>query len=210
MSMTPVPPVQATPTPRQAGKVWPTVIGTLAIVFGAGGLLAYGCLGVLVSVFMGVIARVFREAAEKNPQMEMQAAQFEVMAESVWMMLTSNLVAGGLAVVLLVGGLGVTGRKGYGVRWCMTWAGLKFLYAIPAAMLGYYMSAEQFKRMQEATVDSGNQVPAGIFTLMQSMGVVGVVLQVLWLWAGPVFLLIWFARRSVKDEVRSWGGEGSG
>ncbi|MHC5003962.1 MAG: hypothetical protein ACYTJ0_12640 [Planctomycetota bacterium] len=201
------PPQRGGPLPPRRGgsSVWPVVIGTLAIVFGAGSMLGYGCLGTAGMLMISVMSTSFEQMAQSNPQMQIQVAQFDVLSNYMVPSLVSNLVAGLLGIVLLIGGIGVVGRRSYGAKATVVWAILKMLYALPAVYLAYRMGMDQFEAMEEAA--AGQNVPAaagGVFSFLRIFGPVGAVLQMLWLWALPLFLLIWFARMKVRTEVATW------
>jgi hypothetical protein len=199
----PAPPRQGGALRRPGGgSAWPIVIGTLSIVFGAGGFLAYGCFGTLGMAMLSFLQSWFEDLAETNPQFEVQAAQFAAMSGYTLPLLIQNAIAGVLGVLLLIGGIGVVSRRRYGVTTSLVWCILKVLYVFPAAWIGYTMSMAQFEAMEEAAVQQG--VSNLGFGMLSTMGWVGSVIQLLWLLVWPVFMLIWFLRPKIRAETATW------
>ena len=87
------------------------------------------------------------------------------------------------------------------------WSIGKILYAVPAAIIGYLMNVAMFEAMQEAAGSSPAPMPAGFFGVLQKLGAAGAVLGLLWFWALPVFLLVWFSRSRIRDEVAGWDAQ---
>ncbi len=59
--------------------------------------------------------------------------------------------------------------------------------------------------LQEMQAQDPNLAVIGT-TAMQGFAAVGVVFALLWGLALPVFMLIWFARRTIKEQVAQWEG----
>ncbi len=173
---------------------WPTMIGIIAVVFGVLGVLG-GCSGLVFNVF----AAIWGSSMQWMP--EVQKAQFEVMRQYVVPTSISMVVATVVAAWLLVAGIGVLRRRPWSRGATVGWAVAKIIYAIPA----YFLNKAQFEAMEQAAIDSGTPMPTGrIFTIMQSVVVPMMGCSMLWTWALPLFLIIWFRRASVKTEVERW------
>jgi hypothetical protein len=201
MSTAQTPPTQPVRVVGTQRKAWPTVIGVLCIILGVCGVLAYGCLGSVQSIMSGVVAASFEEMAQADPDMQGQAAQLRVSRDYMWVSLASNLIAGGLGVLLVIAGIGLAGRNPWGARLCVTWSILKIIYAVGAVLLAFWIGRETMRAMQE----SAEPAPVSlILMLVGRLGMIGAVLQLLWLWLGPVLLLVWFGRPSVRREVADW------
>ena len=168
------------------------MIGTIAIVFGILGALG-GCLGLV----MGPVMKALFEVMPTQ-----QAAGMSWMSEWQWWMLTGSLLGLTLGVLLLVGGLGLQSRRGWGRRVCLGWAGLKVLLVVVNAIIQFQMALDQAEAMKN---DPNVQaMPAQFAIIMESFGMIGVIVGVIWGWALPVFLLVWLSRRKIRAEVQSW------
>ena len=210
------PPILPTTDPAASFRkptVWPMVIGIIAIIIGSLGALQYVC-GSGVSVMAGFIEEKMQDfaAAQPNPGMDVQTAPFKAMREHMPSTLAANCSAALLSVTLLMGGIGLVRRRCWSGRTLNIWAGLKMLHALPAAYAGYVMGQAMMEAMAEAAQASGagvGQIPPGIFKFFASLGPLWMVIQILWWWALPVFMLIWFARRPIREEIASWRSESS-
>lgn len=182
-------------TPQRPSN-WPTVIGIIAIVFGALGIL--GGLWNAAAVFM-----VDTMASMMPPG---QADTFEVMREwRVWTVVF-GLMAAVLAVLLLAAGIGLLQRKRGSVQLSRTWAVLKMLFVVGNSVFGYLVQQGTLAALAQQDPNFG-KLPG------QFIGVIGVftiVFIIIWGWALPVFMLIWLSRKKVKADVSRWtpGGRG--
>ncbi len=189
------------PPPSDPAEVppstWPTVIGVIAIVLGGLGAL-FGCLGAFSPLFMGMMQSVVPEG---------QVTGLEGMMDwAVWLVAVS-IVSMLIAVLLLVAGIGITKRRAWGPKVALVWAGLKMIFVIVHSVASYLIQIAQFEAMQEAMANDQN-MPAGMGalmgSLMQAFGIFGLLIGVLWGWALPVFLFIWFARKKIRTETAGW------
>ena len=165
---------------------WPTVIGIIAIVLGAGGILV-GLWGAAAPLLM----RWFSWAMIQGQAESLQA----------WLPWTvsSSLAAAAVAILLLVGGLKLVKRNPAAPRLLRLWAILKLLVAVFMTIVGILVQNDQFEAIQGST--GAMPLGPGFFDLMAG---IGVVLSVVWYGALPVFMLIWFARKKSKAEVAGW------
>jgi len=169
---------------------WPKVLGIIAIVLGAMAALG-SCIGAGASFFAGAMVDLVPEG---------QASGLEgMMAWQTWLVGLSVL-ATGLGIGLLVGGIGLLRRRAYAATACLGWAALKMVYVLASAFVGYQVNVAQFEAMQNDPNMAG--MPAGF---MGAVSLFGAVLGVLWGWALPIFILVWFSRRPIREEVESWG-----
>ena len=174
---------------------WPTVVGIVGIVFGALGVLG-GLIGAVSSLLTDSIMRsVAPGIAAGQPDVQ---AMLDVATR--WKGLTLALAVVGLAVaaILLVGGIQLVRRRQNSIKNLRIWAAAKMLLVVANAILGVLIQQATFKVMQQTLRAS---VPAGFGSMI---AVFSVVFGLVWGWALPVFLLIWFARQKIKDEVTSW------
>ena len=113
-----------------------------------------------------------------------------------------------IAIVLLIGGIGLTKRSPWSPKTCRTWAGLKMLLVVYSSIIGYLVQQAQMEAMQRMLEEDPNAPTAmvGFFgTLMAIIGPVIFVFAIVWGWALPIFMLIWFLRHKIKAEVAQWG-----
>ena len=122
------------------------------------------------------------------------------------------MISGGLtmvvAIVLLFGGIGLTKRSPRSPKTCRIWAVLKMLLVVFASIVGYLVQLAQMEAMQRMLEEDPNTPAAmvGFFgTLMAVFGPLTLVLGIIWGWALPIFMLIWFSRRKIKAEIAQWG-----
>ena len=165
-----------------APPTWPTVIGVIGIVFGAGAVLM--TLGGLV------IALIMRDAPGMPP-----SPQFN----ERWMpwSIASMFVTCGVAILLLVAGIGLAKRRAWGPRLAKVWAVLKMVIVVASTGIGFQVQRETMKAMQQSAGPSPVPNLEMIVALSMCAGL-------LWYWALPVFMLIWFSRSSVKAEIAKW------
>ncbi len=187
--------------PSDPGEVppsnWPTAIGVIAIVVGSVGAMS-GCLGAFSPLIFDLFQRIVPEG---------QVTGLEGMMDwAVWMVAVS-VVGMLVAVLLLVAGIGITKRRAWGPKAALVWAGLKMIFVVVNSVIGYLVQIAQFEAMQEAIANDQN-LPAGMGafmgSLMQALGIFGLLIGVLWGWALPVFLFIWFSRKKIRTETAGW------
>lgn len=190
----PIDPVTQGDSPDQQ-STWPKVIGIIAIVLGICGL---GCTCIQAgSQFM---MERFLAMAEQGNMPREDLAKLELQAELLrdFMALTLSLAIVGLALAgwLLINGIGLTMRKGWAGRSCMLWSIAKALFVFGSVGVALYMAGVTTKRMDEAgiTLTPFEQTMQTLNPLI--FGVWGLVL--------PVFLMIWFSRWKIRNEVSSW------
>ena len=213
------PPTELGDAPERR-STWPTVIGIIAIVYGALGVLAE-CNGLVFNVFVAIWGGSMQGTAEA------QKAQFEVMRQYAVPNLIFMVVGTVLAAWLLVAGIGVLRRRPWSRSAAVGWAVAKTLFTIPYSVLGYLLHNALLDAMEQAAIDSGTpmgdrlEVPVAptvelevvyvtatsIFPNMHSGGAAMMGCSMLWAWALPLFLIIWFLRAPVKTEVERWALE---
>lgn len=168
---------------------WPKPIGIIAIILGSLGMLG-GALGMVAPQVMGTMA------SKMPPEV---AGQFEVMDDFAGWTIASSLAGLVVAVALLVAGIGVLKQRRWGVTAIQAWAAVKMLLVVATSILTYQIFQETAVTMSQT---QGVQAMPGGF--MSAMGAFSVGFGLLWGWALPVFLLVWFARRKIKQQVASW------
>ena len=179
------PPTQPNTTPRPPRTSgWPTVLGTIAIVFGAFGVLG-GVWAIVAPVFVEQMANLGLQQDVKMAAMRKWASWSRVSA-------VATIAA---AMILLAGGIGLVKRAHWGVGVIQAWAVIRMAVAVGSGVLAGMVQWETLAGMrQQGFPIAGETVMA-----------FSVAFSVLWGWALPVFMLIWFGRRRIRDEVAGWG-----
>ncbi len=190
----PAPPTEvgyAETPPKQSS--WPTIIGVIAIVLGAGGALI-GCFGALSPFFLDAMMSAM------PPQAGQQAIQDVAKDWMAWT-IPIALVSVVLALLLLIGGIGLLKRRPWASKTCVAWAIIRILLVAVNSGVGYVIQQKTWDIMSQQDPNL-SALPAGF-----TGGILAatVVFNLLWGWALPVFMLIWFSRRKIKDEVVGWG-----
>ena len=184
-------PAELVASPRPTG--WPMVIGVIAIVIGALGALG-GLCGAASPWFAGFIM---------NQMPEAQRGAIEVTQKWWGWTVTAYLVSTAVAILLLVAGAGLVRRRAWARRTCINWAVLKMLLVVATTAMSYPIARET----SEVTLRPSASAPSTPVNVQQfaELGmIVGLTFGLLWGWALPVFLLIWFARGKIRNEVAGW------
>lgn len=174
-------------------------IGVVAIIFGVLGMVS-GLWGTVAPFIMHSAAESLRTNTPPAGQGPDPAAMLD--AVSAWRvsMSLASAVAMAVAVLLLIAGIGLVQRRSWGVRAAKTWAWMRVLTAV--WIVGVSAMAQ---RDQMAAAIQGPGAPPGMPAFMLSGVAAGVVvLGLLWAWALPAFMLVWFRTRSVKAEIAGW------
>lgn len=169
---------------------WPSVLGVIAIVLGA--------LGALGGVWGAAAPTVLRAVSRDIPEME-SAALDAAEALGAWT-IPLAMLTGGLAVLLLVAGIGLVRRRRWSRNAFRAWAVLKIALVATSAVLASFVQQQTFETMQ-GTDPTAPGMPAAAITVMT---VSTVVFTLLWGWALPIFALVWFARRKIGEHVATW------
>jgi hypothetical protein len=104
-----------------------------------------------------------------------------------------------VAVMLLVGGVQLLRRCSSCATLLRAWAGAKLILALLLAGAGWIALASSLEAMQAAQ-SPGLPSPA----VMRGFGLIGMAITLLWQWALPIFMLIWFSRGSIRASVERW------
>jgi hypothetical protein len=167
---------------------WPTTVGVIAIVFGALGSMSYIATG------FGMLAMTLATAVP-GPG----SAAFKAISGYQPLMLANALLGTALALVLLIGGIGLSSRNRWSIPLLRGWAIARLLMVPAGAALGYVISQAQLNAIQQdPTLASSAGAPFGVMSAASS---VGIVLSLAWGWALPIFMLAWLSRSRVRASV---------
>ncbi len=184
----PAPPTA--PGLRRAGDpVWPLVIGILVMVLSAFAML-HGAIGLFRPAIMDVFDGVMPSKAP-NPA--------AVMARWAPGLRICAVVTLGLAGLAMASGHGLLRCRRWSITTALAWSWLKIVWALTLSGVVLLMGQEQIAAVSQEAKLSGAK--AGVVHLVL---VFGLLLLTLWRAALPVFLLLWFNRAKVRQQVAGW------
>jgi hypothetical protein len=160
--------------------VWPKAIGIPAIIFGGLGVLSLG---------MQSLMWIGAAMDPDNPLGEM----FGSVADRLVLMALAGAL---LSVLLLIGGIGLVSRRRWSVGVFRVWAVLGMLLVAGWWMALGPLVSQFFGGMAEAPPDA--DAVGSFFMVMMMCG------SVLFGILPSLFVLIWFGRRRIKEEVSGW------
>lgn len=209
--MHPTPPTAAGAMPAARPR-WPDPLGVILMVFGVLGALN-GLLSVVSLLLMGPMKRLLEgflsgmSGGAGAPSA--QAAQASV-TESFGVAEKYAPLTGGLGalqvvlgLMLLWAGMNVKSRRRAGVARARWWAVSKAVVVAAQAYVVVVSQQAAMAAMQKSVPPGGG--PPGMMVVMQQMaGALGAGMTLIWGWALPVFVLIWFARPVIRGQVRGW------
>ncbi len=171
-------PPSPTPPPQKAPSKssWPTAIGVISIVWGSLGLICTP-LSALVSKF--------------NPQAKDMQAKFPDWYTTYS---TAGLPVGiALAVLLLVAGICLLKRIHASRALLLTYAGVNIAWTVVGSIM---VITVLFPSFLEGDMPNKAAVIGG----MVGGTIGGMVAGMAW----PIFLLVWFRRRKIRQQVQGW------
>lgn len=169
------------PPPRQTS--WPVVLGILAIILGT----------------VGVLGLIWQAVAAMIPSISAAAASqpSPVPKALVPIMGLFNAV---LSVMLLAGGISLIRRRRFGARLLKVWAGVDVVFTVAASVVSAAGMSGMLAQMQQQNPAAASVPPGMMAGFVIGGACVGLVMGL----GPPVFTLIWFGRRKIKDEVSTW------
>lgn len=168
--------------------VWPTVIGVISVVFAAMGLLN-GCGGLIMPLAMSPIAELMPDEGMK--------AMFRKLASYSPIGVSSGVLAIGVGVLLLLAGIRTIQWRRAGARLHVSAALLSFVHSAVACVYAFELQKLQFQAMQNA---GGRPLPFP----PELFGAIGLIIGMMFSSAYPTFLLIWFFRARIREQVSNW------
>lgn len=212
-----------------AGKPsrWPAIWGTIAILFGLGGLVveggkimhAFGTLMTPDDLYENLVADFAGTGdSEQDRLMEeavlMQKEIHDEIRELVPMILGSSSFLLVLAIVLIAGGICLCIRMPVARKILTTWSVLKILGGVASAWVAYQstiinMSAQSdlLEAAMMGTSGGGSPSPVGLDRIMtEFIPQLVLITCLLWTWWLPIFFTVWFNRDLVQQDMKSWNG----
>ncbi len=171
---------------------WPMVIGVINIVLGSLGLLCYTCgsLNAVASPFLaGMVPPDQRPATAGGAQLVVQIVQ--------------TCAAWALSVWLLVAGIGLTRRRAWARVHCLGWSVAKIVLTLLGTLAGLLFAPMIAQQINDQLSQQG-QAPFTV-TVPIIMFVSLIMTAFLLIW--PLFMLMWFMRGRIREEVEAWAAE---
>jgi len=195
----------------QQPSAWPKVIGIIAIIYGAAGILL-ACVSVASTLLLDVMKDAIADrmpAGQGSPFDAMEALQ-----EWKAAIVVGQLLGMGLAMLILFVGIGLLKHRRRSVRAGFYWAAAKipfelayniFIYAVQKPYVDKVLDqVNQVDKIAQQTPGAPT-IGSGFFSgLFEHAFLAGVVLNTLIYSAFAVFWLIWFSRAKIKAEVAGW------
>lgn len=180
-------------TPVESESTWPRVVGIIAIC-----LAALELIGGVCGLFAPFISRW---AQKMVPQGQVTGMEW-LQEGSTWMWLVVvQVLTISTAAVCLIAGVKLVRRRFSAVRWCRMWAVIKIVIVLFSSSVNLFVQQAQFQAMSE-NPQFGQVFAAG--GMMKWMVLIGLLAGLAWGWALPVFMLIWFNRRKIRNETAGW------
>lgn len=195
----PPPPPQAAAGPPEERTAWPIVLGIIALIFGGFGLISNLFGAVSPFLFEGIMTSLAGNLPGEA-QESMQASMEVARAWRTWSVgfaLVSVLVS----AMLLVGGILLMMRRASAAQLLKLWSVARIFTAVVGAYVAFRIQQATFAAMRGSIAEEMDQVPE---TFIAAFAMFSNVFSLLFGCALPVFMLIWFARQAIKDEVACW------
>lgn len=172
--------------PIERATTWPRTLGIISIILGTLGTLG-GLLGSSVSL---MVQAMQMSVADKD------AVNWDAVRQAVVWMARMSVIAGMLSVLLLVIGIGLVRRRPWAIPTAKVWAVLKILMVIVNLGISTVIQRSIAEAIQQAGTTSRGPALHSTPT--------GIAFGLAWGCALPVFMLIWFARQEIREEIARW------
>ncbi len=184
------PQVALQPSSQPQRTSWPVLFGVGAILFGVFGTLASlpgGCAG-------GITTLMLPSGADN------QAAASMVRSMTFWITVGS-LTSAVFSVMLAIAGIGLCQRRSWSVRLLWIWSVLNIGVSVLGAVGTYTMGRRLLASFASGGSDMVYTISPADATRISVVMAIGVLVIGL---SSPAFLLIWFARPTIREEVAQW------
>ncbi|WP_432798148.1 hypothetical protein [Poriferisphaera sp. WC338] len=185
-----VPPTQPGAIAVQKQPIWPTVIGVIGII-----LSAFGFLGVF-----GIALLWFVYLLPDNPFSQSQPQQ------ELWAVLTQTifqLIFLALCVYLLIGCIKLLKRDAAAGSIMPQWASMYIFIAVLSVVFNIVFTYLNFQQQFQSS-GAGGANEEFVQTAAIIGAVVGGIIGLLFALAYPLFVLIWFKRKAIKNQIETW------
>jgi hypothetical protein len=200
----PAPPFQPIPPtepgllgiPARATK-WPVVIGVIAIVLGTFAAICSVC-ATAMPLAQDSIEAALPAGAMKEGKIEERWIPWALANAGISLL---------VAILQIVGGIGLMKRAPWSPKTLRTWAVLAIIAGVASTALNFQMETGKNRTIFVSATTSGpaTTMPATL-PAQAEKAILGV-----WMCMGlgyvcafPVFVLIWLGRETVREEIRTW------
>lgn len=167
---------------------WPVTFGVAAIFFGVTGMmgsLPAGCAGGLASSLLPA------GSGDTSDTVRSMTHWFAV----------GSLVSTILSIMLLAIGIGLCQRRAWSLRLMWIWSVLNLGITVVATVAAYILSRQFLAGFQAHSRDlMMSMSDADVRKVSAALAVAVLVVG----WSSPVFLLIWLARPTIRQETAQW------
>lgn len=209
-----LPPFSAPSTPPSYGQVppsmqpikplppqtsWPTVVAIISLILGILGILG-GIYQVFSANLASALSTVEAETADPNVAQTLQSLE-------KWAPVLMGVAVLGtvLAIFLVVCGIKLLNRSPRCLTLYKRWALAKLIFAVISVAQMVLMQIEVVQAsMQQQGINSSGTPEAVMNSVMAVMFIVTAGFGLLFYGAFPVFVLIWFGRTKVREEIETW------
>ncbi len=183
------PPTLPTSDISTGPSTWPGVIGALLCVFAGVGILSRAFSTLLMAVAPAI--PFLRDTMPSGPLL-------------TWGIVLS-VVGLPTSAIHLIAGIQTLRRRPSARRWVIVFFVYVLVLVVPNAIFQYYSGIHQMQQMQQMQ-SAGQQgaPPPGMAAVMQGANLAGVAFALVFPLLWPAFLLVWFSRRSIRDEMATW------
>ncbi|MEM7227942.1 MAG: hypothetical protein AAF432_03920 [Planctomycetota bacterium] len=189
------PPVVQGVVARPHQSTWPTVVGICLLVYGSLNALGGFC-GIVGTFFVGALGDI---SAGQPGAPDMTVA--DMMPASPIVMAVMSLVMGSIAGLLIVSSTGLLRRRSWCLKALMVYAVAKIVVGGSWTIYQGFKQVSMINEMVDAQAGQGGAPPQAFMSSITALSIgFGFLYQV----AVPVFVLIWFMRTKIRDEVMGW------
>lgn len=196
MQATPPPLAPGSPT-TPTGAKWTKIIGIIAIIFGAGGVLQ----GLFAPFSLMMVKPQMQSFVEMGAD---QAKVDEYLAKLSQVSYAGAIAYGILGILLLTGGILILRHRKAASPLLQIWAVLKVVIGGILSFKNSALTGMQMELMFSSGSLGGAQESEMVGTIAGYAVWVGLAFGFIWLCVLPVFLLIWFNRGKIKNDISNW------
>lgn len=196
MQATP-PPLASAPATASSTTSWTKIIGIIAIIFGAGGLLQ----GLFTPFSLMMVKPQMQSFVEQGVD---QAKVDDYLSQLAQASYAGAVAYSVLGILLLTGGILILRRRKTGSPLLQLWAVLKILIGGVLIYKNSSLTGMQMNLMLSSETLGGAQEAQMVGSIASYAVWIGLAFGFIWLCVLPVFLLIWLNRSKIKAEISTW------
>lgn len=169
---------------------WPVTFGVGAIFFGVTGVM-----GSLPAGFAGGLASSLIPTGAADP------STVDAIRSMTFWFTIGSLVSTVLSIMLLAIGIGLCRRRAWSLRLMWIWSVLNLGITVVATVAAYVLSRQFLANFQAHGRDlMMSMSDADVRKVSAALAIAVLVVG----WSSPIFLLIWLARPTVRQETALW------